>query len=533
MNQNGKLSIPRSRRHERGQIVIWLLCVWVVFFVAIGAIVADLGVVYCAWRQLQASTDAAALAGAEALPTQSALAVQSQAQLYGSYSGEKNIYTDMTVTSLPSVTLGCSSTESNLGIVCVDPSSDNVVKVTQTAQVPLNFLNFFSTTLTGHPAMTITANSEAVMKGAPGPPFNVAIIMDTTGSMSSGTNSCGGSTTPIQCARQGLQYLLAELSPCAPGATCAGASPAPAVDQVSLFVFPAWDGTAGLVTSAWCGGGSAHGEHYYEALGGGPTDSPAPPGGETATVSGTSFTYQLIGFSSDYQTTDGAGLNPNSHLVKASGYPAGTGSNNGCLTNPGGAGTYYAGVIYAAQNALAAQKLANPLSNNVMIIMTDGDANATCSDMTAPYNVVYTGSPARVPSGCSPGTGGNSYSYMSATDECQQAILAAWAATQAGTQVYTIGFASEASGCSTDTTSMGLGALAASYGMPASYSATPGSGLTPCDTIEYMASSPAYWFSDSASSCGGASAQPANNIQTIFGAITANLSVARLVPPGT
>ena len=63
---------------------------------------------------------------------------------------------------------------------------------------------------------------------------------------------------------------------------------------------------------------------------------------------------------------------------------------------------------------------------------------------------------------------------MSATDECQQAILAAWSATKAGTQVYTIGFASEAfAGCSTDSTNLNLSTLAATYGVPDTYSAVP------------------------------------------------------------
>ena len=153
-------------------------------------------------------------------------------------SGGKNVYTDMTVANPPTFTLGCSHTEINQGVLCIDPSSKNVLTVTQTATVPLNFMNFFSAQLGGHPSMPITATSEAVMKGAPGPPYNVAVIMDTTQSMNSGTNSCGNGYTPIQCAKQGLQLLLTELQPCFPGVVPCGAT-AP-VDLVSLFVFPAW-----------------------------------------------------------------------------------------------------------------------------------------------------------------------------------------------------------------------------------------------------------------------------------------------------
>lgn len=538
MSQNGKFSLLRSRRHERGQVIIWLVMVWVVFFVLMGAVVADLGVVYCAYRQLQASTDAAALAGGAMMPTSTAAVVTSTAQQYSSYAAGYNVYHDMTVTTPPTIALGCSSTEAALpwGVICVDPSNSNVLTVTQTATVPLNFLNFFSAQLNGHPSMPITATSEAVMKGAPGPPYNVAIIVDTTQSMNSGTNSCGASYTPIQCARQGLQLLLTELQPCIPGVVpCGSTSP---IDLVSLFVFPAWSGSAGgspsggTVATAWSGG-TAHGELYDEALGGGPDNFPAAPGSETVTVGGTPITYQITLFSNDYQLYDGAGLNPASHIVLAAGYPYP--SNNGHLSAPGGAGTYYAGVIYAAQNALAYQKSLNPLSNNVMIILTDGDApgstggvSSACGDMTSPYNVYYTTT--NPPSGCATPnntTSFNSPNFMSATDECQEAIQAAWDATNQGTQVYTIGFASEASGCSSDTINLGLSSNVYPAGVP-----WP---LTPCDTIEYMASDPTHWYSDSASQCSanGPTPQPAHTLATIIPSITNSISVARLITPGT
>ena len=535
MKQNGefsisKFSLPHSRRNERGQVIIWLVLVWVVFFVLMGAIVADLGVVYCAYRQLQASTDAAALAGAAVMPTGSAALVTSTAQLYSSYTGGNNVYLDMTVTSPPTMALGCSSAERSLGVLCMDPTGSNVLTVTQTAAVPLNFMNFFSTQLNGHPSMPITATSEAVMKGAPGPPFNVAIIMDTTASMNSGNNSCGRGYTPLECALEGLQLLLTELQPCNPGIVpCGSAAP---VDLVSLFVFPAWKGSADNVPSAWNCRGGATIEPYYEALGGGPNNSPAAPGSETQTVGGVQITYELIGFHNDYQLSDGAGLNPASNIVKAAGYPYPT--NNGCLTAPPAFTfvTDYAGVIYAAQNALAYQKTLNPLSNNVMIILTDGDSNAGCNYMTAPYNVYYT--TRNPPSGCATPDGitsFNSPNYMSATDECQQAIEAAWDATAAGTQVFTIGFASESSGCSTDQTANG----GFNLGLSSSVYPTLPWPLTPCDTIEYMASDPTHWYSDSASQCSanGPTPQPANTLSTIIPSITNNLSVSRLIPNGT
>jgi hypothetical protein len=302
---------------------------------------------------------------------------------------------------------------------------------------------------------------------------------------------------------------------------CGATSP---VDLVSLFVFPAW--TTASAPSAWCTPRTAaSGQHYDEALGGGPNNIPPAPGSEIVTVGSTPITYQLTPFGNDYQLYDGAGLNPASHIVLAAGYPYP--SNNGCLTAPGGAATYYAGVIYAAQNALAYQKSLNPLSNNVMIILTDGDANATCGDMTSPYNVYYTTT--NPPSGCATPNGTTSFNspdFMSQTDQCQQAIEAAWNATAAGTQVYTIGFASEASGCSTDTLNLRLTSSV--------YPTLPWP-MTPCDTIEYMASDPTHWYSDSASVCtaNGPTPEPAHNLMSIIQSITNSISVARLITPGT
>ncbi len=57
----------------------------------------------------------------------------------------------------------------------------------------------------------------------------------------------------------------------------------------------------------------------------------------------------------------------------------------GCtgITAPGGEGTYYAQVIYAAQAALVAQQTANPGSQNAMIILSDGNATASATSSPA------------------------------------------------------------------------------------------------------------------------------------------------------
>ena len=249
------------------------------------------------------------------------------------------------------------------------------------------------------------------------------------------------------------------------------------VDRVSIFTFP--NVTTSTTSSEYTCSGSPSTQAYTT-----PT-----PGASSYAPSGT--TYQITGYLSDYRTSDtAASLNTSSYLTEA------TGGKSGCsgMQTPGGQGTYYAGVIYAAQASLVAQKTANPTSQNVMIILSDGDASTTSGHL----------------SGILKANG----LYPSLYDQCQQAVTAAAAATTAGTKVYTVAYGAEASGCSTDTPS-----------------------ITPCQTMQQMASSSQYFFSDytatgGSSSCISAS-QPTTNLNQIFTQIAGDLTVARVIPDGT
>jgi hypothetical protein len=177
------------------------------------------------------------------------------------------------------------------------------------------------------------------------------------------------------------------------------------------------------------------------------------------------------------------------------------------MQDPGGDGTFYAGVIYAAQAALTSMSTANN-NPNVMIILSDGDATASSSKMASG---TLDSTPIKL--------NGNG-TYPSYVDECGQAIVAAKAATAAGTHVYTVAYGSGSTGCATDTTT------AEGY-----------KRVSPCQTMQYMASAPQYFFSDynqsgSGSTCQSAS-QPTTAISQIFGQIANDLTVARLIPDNT
>jgi len=175
---------------------------------------------------------------------------------------------------------------------------------------------------------------------------------------------------------------------------------------------------------------------------------------------------------------------------------AGGGGSSCGVAAPGGEGTFYAGIIDSAQANLVAN--ARPNTKNVMILISDGAANATTS--------LGMKEPSPAPSWAYPATG-----------QCAQAVARAQAAAAAGTIVYAVAYGAEAgtSSCSTDSSPT----------------------YTPCETMEGIASSPENFFSDytakgADSSCISASS-PTSNLNQIFTQIAQDLTISRLIPNNT
>ncbi len=373
--------------------------------------------------------------------------------------------------------LKCLATVTNVfGVQCWGPSNSNAVVVQQQVTVPLFFLYLF-----GSKTATLTSTATASMRGTAPAPFNVAIIVDATKSMGDTDSDSQCSNTRLNCALSGVRVLLQGLSPCFVNETTCGTVTnrmvANSVDRVTLLTFPPVT-TATAVDDYNCGSTAPITTAYTYPL---PSTA----------------TYQVVGFSSDYRTSDTAtslNSNSNSNIVAAA----------NCLQAPGGYGTFYAQVIYAAQAYLAAEQKSYSNSQNAMILLSDGDANATC---TTTSGNTCTG-------GDLPGASVTSGAYMATTQQCHQAITAAAAAAAAGTRVYAVAYGAEASGCSTDT--------------PA---------ITPCQTMQQIESAPAYFFSDytatgGSSSCISAS-QPVTSLNQIFQTIAVDLGVVKLIPNNT
>jgi Flp pilus assembly protein TadG len=465
MNRAGAAVLRRLYQDESGQVLI-MVALMMVVLLAMVALVVDFGGVYYCYQELQASSDAAALAGGASLPGTAAATV---ATSYSSVAGGKNAYANLPnvtmVSGYPQVV--CLTTLTNLSpsIPCLAPAGGNAIVVKQTAKVPM----FFATIL-GIRTMTITTTATASMLGAKAGAHNVVIILDTTQSMNDTDSSSNCSGTRISCALTGVQALLAALTPC--GTTCGAVTQGNAAnpkDQVSLMVFPGVVSTSSAQSDYDC----ANGTNPQIA----PYSYPTLP------------TYQIIPFSSDYRSSNATtSLNSSSNLARASGaVPSCTAG----LTAVGGEGTYYAGVIYAAQAALVAQAALRPAAQNELILLSDGDASATSQAM--------------------PGASTTALVYPSTKNQCHQAITAAQSATAAGTMVYTVAYGATSSGCSTDS--------------PA---------ITPCQTMQQIASSSTTFFSDYTATGGSStcisSARPSTSLSQIFTDIAGTFGGSRLIP---
>jgi hypothetical protein len=522
MKINFKSRISRFIKDDRGQ-VLPMMAALLVATVAAASLSIDLGRCYVGNQELQASTNAAALAGASVLPGATAATT---AASYSSLTGDNNTVGNLSTVTMPTgyPKLLCLTTLTNQGIPCAAPANANAIQVKQQTTVPLFFARFF-----GKSSLTLTATATAGERGAGNTPHNVAIILDATLSQNSTDDDCGA--TEMTCEVNGVQTLLAELDPCS-GAyttcTIANGVSQDSVDRVALFTFPDVSvGTVGIDSacttpisppSGWRHNGddgytnsSTYGWYTMPTAtpiwSGVPTATPytfPTVGASTYAPSGSSTpTYQVTPFLSDYRTSDTAtSLNPSSTLVAAVGGVSGCG---GMLppNYDGNFGTYYAGVLYAAQAALVAQQAANPGSQNVIIILSDGNA-------TAPYSLNSIT--------VMPGASQTSGTYPSSKNECGQAVTAAQYVTNHGTTVYSVAYGSESSGCASDNSSK----------------------VTPCSTMTQMASAPQNFYSDYLqsgsgidASCVSASNPNDTSIAKIFADIRTNFTKARLIPNGT
>jgi hypothetical protein len=489
----GRFPFIRILKDEDGQMLPWMAFL-IVAICGMAGLTIDLGRAYGCYRELQTSTDAAAMAGAYQMTQTGATSssVSSFVSAYSSAPGGANASPNLpgvTVTT----TFKCLNTLVNQGIVCTGaPTGYNALQVKQTMALPTIFIRALGAIgINSANSMAISTTSTAAMQGASNKQYNVAIVLDTTASMKSNDTDASCNNTRIHCALAGVQSLLRLLSPCAPGAS---GSSCPAFDRVSLFTYPTVEADKASQNGTCPGTPTVM---AYTLPGAGAT--------WTATdFSSKNATYQLADYSNDYSSSYsnstayslGVGLSNTSQLA------IDAGAKSGCagLIAQGGVGTYFAGAINAAQSSLIAAQSNNKGSLNAMIILSDGDASATASNIT--------GSTAQK----------TTVVYGSQYNQCQQAIAAAQAATAAGTTVSSIAYGASSSGCSSD-----VGGSQA--------------GISPCLTMRWMASSGANFYSDATSSQNPGQCysgwNPNLDLNTIFKHVAATFTQARLLPDST
>lgn len=481
MNRNEVKAEFRLLNDQSGQIVPWTALL-LVLFLGMSALVIDIGRALICYRQLQAAADAAAMAGAYALPDSSYSSVAKQ---YGATTTGAN-YTAMLATAISrteTITAKCLTTLQNWGEACSAPTNANAVFVTEQATIPTYFAGII-----GMPIMNLVATSAASMRGQTNAQYNVAIVLDTTASMGSQDSDASCGNTREFCALEGVQALLGQLTPCTQQSTSSNCIP---FDQASLLTFPPMQANT-VSDDTTCPTSNPTIVPYLTPAAGSTWTAPSP--------SSTAGTYQITGYLSNFSSTNqkGGSLNSNSTIVIATGGGTGT-KNHPCsgLQTPGGDGTYLAGAIYSAASSLVAAQAANPGSKNALIVLSDGAANTSKMSGTLTKTGVY----------------------PSLVDQCQQSVTAAqWVTNNLqDTTVYTIAYGASNQGgkaqCTTDPT------------------------LDPCTELQEMASTPADFYSDATASqnkgqCISAS-NPSLSLTGIFKQVANQFTRPRLIPMNT
>ncbi len=253
MEESSRVSVDTKK--ESGQILVFV-AILLAAVIGLSAFVIDLGYAYYAQRTLQASADAAALAGAQELPDPAAAVAT--AKQFGTAPGGKNRSSKLT--DVDEVI----STRCLASVPGCNPV--NAVTISETGHVSTFFVRFFGIhSLNVH--VRSTACSPCGVK-----PLDIMLVLDRTGSMCQ--NSSGGndpSCYDLNNAKQGIRTFLNFFDP--------------TINWVGLAVLPPAD-TLGNK----CGTPSS------------------------ANYNGSGSPYVLAPLSHDYKNKDGS-LNTTSNLV--------------------------------------------------------------------------------------------------------------------------------------------------------------------------------------------------------------------------
>jgi Flp pilus assembly protein TadG len=536
----------------------------------------DVGKAYAVRNQLQSAVNAAALAGS-AYVYNNPTGTNSPTSIALQYLNQNNNTGLTAVSGYPQANAVCLNILMPSGQSCVTSGSNktpaNAVKVTAWVQVPTSII-----AVMGIHNLNVGASATASMQGV-AQLWNVAIILDTTGSMGSKDPYCAqANSTAEQCAMTGIQTLLKGINPCSSGQAGCTADSAGANFRVSMFVFP---NVLQTQASDYYKCRTATAQIYtLPAIPASTSTSAYTPFAYTGSSGGTTLaaaTYQILQHSDDTANIDANGftsdyyagtqtLNSTSILVKE----IGDGSTNGCIKPPSTSGwpdshymTSFAGAIYAAQTALLAEQAYTATlgltTQNAIIFVSDGQANMPYDGFPQKTSTADTGGDSVTSAGTNiysatatnlTGTKGTWGQYPDFNAGCQQAIMAAQYAKSLGTRFYAVAYGSESNGCVTDDGTLGgsaqvvitttpyVPASSITPNVPINVPITSATQVIPCIVMENMASQGAtandnwYFYTDGSSAANGCTdtSHTSTGLNSIFGAIQTTFTHPRLLP---
>ena len=405
------------RKDNSGAALLYITMAIPTLF-ALTSVGVEVGYVFYVKTKMQTAADMAALAGASKLYTDNATAVTDLATTYVNNNLPSNWKGGNTPSTTSTPVVKCLPTISDMGLTCSSLSGGNALYVKVTASVPL----FFARAL-GFSSINLKADALVSGGGSSPPPLNVAIILDATGSMNSNLGtSCGTLSNPtkIQCASLAAKTLLTKLWA--------------SVDQVALYTYPSYDANSLKTFTCASGNNGVMTSISYETAASTPN-------------------YRMIDFTDSFMADKGnppkGGLDITSPMVLVLGKTASTSTatdattcNGLNLSGLGGQGTSIADAIAQAEKDLLAANVAlagkgQPKRQNVMIVLSDGDANANVDTGT-------TNKPFLAGSNAPPSTDpGWSIDVPRQAGQCQGAVAAADAAAADGTWVYSVAFSAD------------------------------------------------------------------------------------------
>ena len=367
---------------ERGQVLVFAVITMVVLL-AFAGFAIDVGHAYLAQRQLQAATDAAALAGAQELPDISM--AKTVALQYGPTPGpgQRNAVTTVNNATTDPPTVKC--------VVAVGCAArrgrSNAIQVKSSSVVPTLFAK-----IVGVDSFTVHASATACSP-CNSKKFDVMIVLDRTGSMQG---------ADLANAKNGIQQFLLDMDP--------------SLDSVGLAIYP-----PAVNSSSACATPTNAAQRYgYNTRWPGWVAGAGTPGvyavvpPSLSEASATDRNYAV-------ESPVGSGnwvLNPSSHFLQTL----------ACVQ--AGGTTTYANALAEAKHELKVHGRTD--AQDVIVFFTDGAANTMpahgllpAADGLLPLNLELYGTDP-------PGTG---------LRPCQAGVVAAsWAKAQDATAIYTIGY---------------------------------------------------------------------------------------------